>query len=309
MRGLSLVPKLPPIIEELEAKPGKDWTLEEHAACREWLRSAKWADLLQEIEKVMRESPADHRAGVMATFLNGKLDRILVGYKVGHSGIWPYVVVCLQRHCWEDTLPPIIKELEAKPGKDWTSGERAACRDWLFSSKWAELLQEVEKVIRESPADHRAGVMATFLKDELDRVLVGYKVEYPGIWSHVLKCLRRHCWKAAKSLSLERMLTRSMEESEEGSRVSDKANTALGNPPPSLLEREKWTLLQREFSRLKPDYRKPLLLFIRGATYKEIAAELGVSIELVKIRIFRARQKLGKALSDAWPAHGPEVTE
>lgn len=88
-------------IVALEAKPGKDWTHEEQEACREWLIAQKWSDLEREVSHTLPSTPADDRVGVMAAFLNGKLESVLCGYRPGFRGLWPYVLICLRRYCWQ----------------------------------------------------------------------------------------------------------------------------------------------------------------------------------------------------------------
>lgn len=197
------------------------------------------------------------------------------------------------------TYPP--GALEAKPGKDWTHEEREACREWLMSQKWSDLEREVCHILPSTPADDRAGVMASFLNGKLESVLCRYKPGFSGLWPYVLVCLRRHCWKAAGKLSHERGLTRPIPENEAETPFSDAQSPAPGAPPDSLLDRDFQALVQREFASLEPSYREPLLRRVRGAAYEEIARDLGLSTPVVKIRIFRARQKLRRALRAAWP--------
>lgn len=198
-------------------------------------------------------------------------------------------------------LSPVIAQLEAKPGKDWTSVEREACRSWLISEKWNDLQREVSLVVRTSPADHRAGVMAAFLNGKLEPVLDGYEPGHNGIWPYVVVCLRRHCWKEAQRLNLEHKLTREVTPHEDEPTLLDACAPPPGTPPYWLLDKDLHDLAQREFARLRPSYRDPLLRRIYGRSYKEIADELGLTVTVVKIRIFRGRQELRKALRVAWP--------
>jgi RNA polymerase sigma factor (sigma-70 family) len=46
------------------------------------------------------------------------------------------------------------------------------------------------------------------------------------------------------------------------------------------------------------EYRKPFQMHIEGFQYEEIATEMGIPVGTVKSRIFHARQKLSKQLSD-----------
>lgn len=194
-----------------------------------------------------------------------------------------------------------IAALEAKPGKDWTCEELDACREWLISQKWGDLQGEIDRALPSTPADHRAGVMVAFLNEEFESVLYGYKPGFSGVLPYVRVCLRRYCWRAAKQLNHERGLTQPLEEDKAGFDFSDPDSPLAGAPPGSLLDRGLRRVIQQEFANLEPSYREPLLRQIRGAAYEEIARDLGLSVPVVKIRIFRGRQKLRKALRTSWP--------
>ena len=49
---------------------------------------------------------------------------------------------------------------------------------------------------------------------------------------------------------------------------------------------------------LKPDFRKPITMFLDGYHYDEIAAEMEIPMGTVKSRIFHARKKLSASLVD-----------
>ena len=199
------------------------------------------------------------------------------------------------------SLSTTIVALEAKPGKDWTHEEREACCEWLIAQKWSDLEREVSHTLPSTPADDRAGVMAAFLNGKLESVLRSYKPGFSGLWPYVLVCLRHYCRQAAKKLNRERGLTRPMMENEAEPAFLDSNSPSPGAPSDALLDRSFQVLVQQKFASLEPGYREPLLRRVRGATYEEIARDLGLSIPVVKIRIFRARQKLRKALRAAWP--------
>lgn len=194
-----------------------------------------------------------------------------------------------------------IENLEAKPGKEWTREELEACREWLISQKWGDLQREVERALPSTPADHRTGVMAAFLNGEFESVLYGYKPGFNGLLPYVRVCLQRYCWRAAKQLNRERGLTRPLKEGEGDLDFLDPDSPSAGAPPDILLEQGLQIAIHQELANLEPSYREPLLRRIRGATYEEIAGELGLSLPVVKTRIFRGRQKLRKALRTAWP--------
>lgn len=201
------------------------------------------------------------------------------------------------------SLPTEISTLETKPGKEWTDEECETCRGWLISQKWGDLQRVVSCVIPPTAADHRAAVMAAFLNGKLDSILRGYKPGFSGLLPYVLLCLRRYCYEAVKRFNCERGLIRPITENEAEPASFNLSSPLPGTPLDSLLDQAFQALVQKEFARLEPCYREPLLRRIRGATYEEIARELRLSMPAVKIRIFRARQKLRTALRAAWPGN------
>ena len=84
------------------------------------------------------------------------------------------------------------------------------------------------------------------------------------------------------------------------------AEEDAGAAPPAELpleaadrERELRAKMTEAFARLPPQLREAYTLFqVGGRTIREIAAETGVGESLVKVRIFRAKQKLRAILSD-----------
>lgn len=195
-----------------------------------------------------------------------------------------------------------VGALAEKPGRDWSNEERAIVRAWLFSEKWHDMQRAVEKAVGKCPADHAAGVMATFLDGKLDSIMQGYEPGHSGVWPYVLVCLRHHCWRAATPLNLERGLTRAPSSQPETAEVPDDGQCPGGDPPQALLEKDLYSLVQRELKSLADIYRAPLVRRIRGASYDEIARDLGLSRMVVKIRIYRARQELRRCLRAAWPS-------
>jgi DNA-directed RNA polymerase specialized sigma24 family protein len=197
--------------------------------------------------------------------------------------------------------PPGVASLEFKPGRIWTPEEFAICRVWLISEKWRDLSRVVEEVIPQSAADHRAGVIAEFLAEELDLVLKSYKPGFSGIWAYVAVCLRRYCWQASKALVAESGRTLAIGGANDGPEPPDANGPPAGGIPKGLLYKELHSLLQREIGALKPEYREPLLRKIRGAPYQEIASDLGISVNLAKVRVFRARHTIKKVIEATWP--------
>lgn len=74
---------------------------------------------------------------------------------------------------------------------------------------------------------------------------------------------------------------------------------ALPSPEESLIQQQDSDALMRDIQKLKPEYRRILeLRFLEEKTYKEIAADLDLTLANVKVRILRARQLLQEILKD-----------
>ncbi|OPZ71017.1 MAG: ECF RNA polymerase sigma factor SigE [bacterium ADurb.Bin478] len=64
-------------------------------------------------------------------------------------------------------------------------------------------------------------------------------------------------------------------------------------------DQELWTMLQTTLQELEPRYRELVVLRdMEGLSYREIAQITGTSLGLVKSRLFRAREIIGKKIRD-----------
>jgi RNA polymerase sigma factor (sigma-70 family) len=80
------------------------------------------------------------------------------------------------------------------------------------------------------------------------------------------------------------------------SRISD-ADVPETPVPPNAEARIELKRTVDAVRALPADYREPLLLAVSGVGYEEIGRLLGLSVATVKIRVHRARLKLGTALT------------
>lgn len=84
-----------------------------------------------------------------------------------------------------------------------------------------------------------------------------------------------------------------------GSRADGADANAAAQPEQLFLRREAQQLVESAVMALEPDYRLPVVLFyMRGVPQADIAEMMGVSLSVVKNRLFRARQRLRAVLSD-----------
>ena len=79
----------------------------------------------------------------------------------------------------------------------------------------------------------------------------------------------------------------------------NKKNKDTFMPSDSMMTEEKREVIQKALQQLKPEYREVLVLReYEDLGYTEISETLGISLEAVKSRIFRARNELKNLLSD-----------
>jgi RNA polymerase sigma-70 factor (ECF subfamily) len=95
-------------------------------------------------------------------------------------------------------------------------------------------------------------------------------------------------------LAIARNLARDRARS--ASRLSD-ADVPDTPVPPNAEARLELNRTVEAVRALPAEYREPLVLAVSGVGYQEIGRLLGLSVATVKIRVHRARQKLGTALA------------
>lgn len=84
---------------------------------------------------------------------------------------------------------------------------------------------------------------------------------------------------------------------DEASDTADVSDRRL--PPEGVAEaKELRQVLSQAIAELAPDYRTVLLLRLEDLSYREMAETLGVTVETVKSRLFRARWALKQKVSD-----------
>lgn len=96
---------------------------------------------------------------------------------------------------------------------------------------------------------------------------------------------------SAKAYLLAIARNLSMDERRRARRLSDGDVPAVGVAPDAEVRME-LADTRAAIERLPPQYREPLLLAASGIEYRGIAESLGISEATVKIRVYRARQRL-----------------
>jgi RNA polymerase sigma factor (sigma-70 family) len=95
----------------------------------------------------------------------------------------------------------------------------------------------------------------------------------------------------------------SLEDLAEGEYLGAKSlGQAIPDPQQVAEERELTSLIRSAIGELSPNNRQVVLLYYyRNLSLQEIAASLGVSIQVIKVRLHRARKQLGKFLVQSYP--------
>ena len=112
--------------------------------------------------------------------------------------------------------------------------------------------------------------------------------------------MEAYCFRATKNLALDRMMSLSARKTENiAPELESGIFTDHVTPFFKLVETERNTLIYRCINQLSESQKAVFQLReIEGMSYKEIAQALDISEDLVKVSLFRARNKLKELLSD-----------
>lgn len=114
-----------------------------------------------------------------------------------------------------------------------------------------------------------------------------------------IKNLEAYCFRATKNLALDRVESLSIRKTENiAPELESGIFTDHVTPFFKLVETERNTLIYRCIDQLSKNQKMVFQLReIEGMSYKEIANALNISEDLVKVSLFRARNKLKELLS------------
>ena len=120
-------------------------------------------------------------------------------------------------------------------------------------------------------------------------------------WKNI-ENVEAYCFRMAKNLSLDRMTSLRMKTTESISSEDSDYKFVDSQTPLSQFERmEKRQAIDKSIELLPENQRMVFQLReVEGMSYQEIAATLNISEELVKVSLYRARNKLKDLLSQKW---------
>lgn len=117
------------------------------------------------------------------------------------------------------------------------------------------------------------------------------------VWNHRdewerLESVEAYCLTIVRNLAIDRCRLQENRKPEPASEIGEMPDAASG-PYEQLVNGERMKLLHQLMDRLPEKQRSIMLLRdVEGKSYKEIAAIMQLTEELVKVNLFRARQKV-----------------
>jgi len=196
-----------------------------------------------------------------------------------------------------------IETILAKPGSAWTAEELRFVLDWLLWKDPCGLCVYAEGFFhwrwpRIDPGD-ASEIFNLFLERRLKPSLAAYDPERGALGPFLCSCLKSYCngqairhWEALQ----QRALIFPADVGVKLAEIPDGSFSA--DPDMRLQQRELEGDLRRALAELRPSYREALVMQLRGKSYETIAEELGLSVAVVRNRIFRARQQLRRKLAE-----------
>ncbi len=106
--------------------------------------------------------------------------------------------------------------------------------------------------------------------------------------------LKGYLLKIARNLWLDRL-----KQGKRFTEFSDVVSDSACNPEESVLKRERTDRVRQALTELRSADRHILFLrYTEDLSYREIAACLGVSLDAVKVALYRAKKRLGKQIEE-----------
>lgn len=193
------------------------------------------------------------------------------------------------------TDPPDDGRIFRKPGGDWTAGERLRVKVWLNTPPLiGRLVRRTALYLGVNASEEDAeDTWASFCLAELDKTIDWYDPDRAPFSPFLLMRLRQFC-----SDARARIARRREEPLESRTQDGDVHELVVVDPADDPEQRLVGQIsLQECLAALRPEM---LVVVIRrcfqGHSVRETARDLGISEALVRIRLFRAKQRLRACL-------------
>jgi RNA polymerase sigma factor (sigma-70 family) len=209
--------------------------------------------------------------------------------------------------------PPDIKQIFDKPGRMWTPEERTRVKEWLLESPQLKkllsfalyYLGEDAAVADAEDAWHNFYVRRLDLQINLYDPARGRRFR-----NFLLFCFERFCRDERQQLKQRSQRTVPLEkESQTPAGETFELDWLImdeKDEPETAAERREIRLaLQRCIDALSPAYKTVIILhYFEEQSLTKMSVTLGLTEGNVKMRLYRARQKLAECLEDRQPIEG-----
>lgn len=197
--------------------------------------------------------------------------------------------------------PPTVQKALMKQGRYWDEEEVLAAFEWMFCDNFARLVRVAACRLGCGLAIDAEDECQNFAVGRFRRVIHFYDPSRGAFEGLLVVCLRRYCGARARVLARRAARNAPLQEvnlenpctavTPESRFLGNEARTIAGGLIP---------LLQRVLSGMSVRDRSLLQMQFRGASMKDRAAALSLSLGAAKTAACRARQRLAKKL-------GPET--
>lgn len=196
------------------------------------------------------------------------------------------------------TDPPDDGQIFRKPGRDWTAGERLRVKVWLNTPPLiGRLVRRTALYLGVNASEEDAeDTWASFCLTELDKTIDWYDPARAPFFPFLLMRLRQFCSDARARIARRR--EEPLESRTQDGEVHELVVVDPDEDPEQRLVGQ--ISLERCLAALRPEI---LAVVIRrcfqGQSVRETATNLGISEALVKLRLFRAKQRLRECMEPA----------
>jgi RNA polymerase sigma factor (sigma-70 family) len=205
-------------------------------------------------------------------------------------------------------VPPHIDAIFDQPGREWTPAERVMVIEWLLEDEQLQYLLNftlriLSRTLRNTglkvAPKHAEQVFWDYIGKLWQQDLEKYDpAEGRRFWNYLLKWLEYYCQTEGKKIILNSsQFIDNQVQTDEGEEIELEFRDSGLQPDEAFELKERREKVRKCVMALPADYRVVTILFyFAEMLVKDIAAMLGISEELVKVRLFRARHKLAECL-------------
>ena len=201
--------------------------------------------------------------------------------------------------------PPDIKQIFDKPGRTWTPEERTRVQKWLLESPQLKklLVFALHYLGQVATAADAEDAWYNFYSKRLNMQINLYDpARGRRFWNFLLFCFQRSCADEREKLNKWNQRTEPLER-EVQTRTGETFELdwlVMEDDGPETVAEQKamWLILHRCMDDLSSSYKSAIVLhYFEEKSLTKIAVTLGLTETNVKMRLYRARQKLAECLA------------